>query len=188
MSTSFSSTAPSTKITIFSEGLNRFDSNSRVVLYSLNGTCGLQISIHWMTDVGMQFITEETVAPLPLPSANNSAMASGRIQEFIDAPNVVALASRADGGEIVESSSVLSNLGIEQASLLLSSTSKVMMGMGQQILNGPPAAWNGWDSKTYTLGHELLLEWNFWVMFSLPTLATPHWHGSLTCRRYWRLQ
>lgn len=70
-------------------------------------------------------------------------MASGRIQEFIDAPNVVAHASRADGGEIVESSSVLSNLGIEQASLLLSSTSKLMMGMGQQILNGPPAAWNG---------------------------------------------
>ena len=96
-----------------------------------------------MTAVGMQFITEETVAPLPLPSANNSAMASGRIQEFIDAPNVVALASRAGSGEIVESSSVLSNLGIEQASLLLSSTSKVMMGMGQQILNAPPAAWNG---------------------------------------------
>ena len=89
------------------------------------------------------------MAPLP-PSASFSNGSSGLnydserlLLDFIESPNVVVTSPRATDDTVAESSSLLSNLGVEQAQAILSSTTKSMMAMGQQILSGPPAAWHG---------------------------------------------
>jgi len=64
-------------------------------------------------------------------------------QDFIESPNVAVTSPRVTDDAVAESSSLLGNLGVEQAQAIFSSTSKSMMEMGQQILSGPPAAWHG---------------------------------------------
>ena len=92
---------------------------------------------------------EETVAPLPpSPSFSNGSNGLNNDSErflldFIDSPNVAATSPRVAADAVAESSSILSNLGVEQAQAIFASTSKSMMAMGQQILSGPPAAWHG---------------------------------------------
>ena len=92
---------------------------------------------------------EETVAPLPpSPSFSNGSHGLSNdserfLQDFIESPNVVATSPRVTDDAVAESSSILSNLGVEQAQAIFESTSKSMMAMGQQILSGPPAAWHG---------------------------------------------
>lgn len=65
------------------------------------------------------------------------------LQDFIESPNVAVTTPRVSEDEIAESSSLLSNLGVEQAQTFFAATSKTMMAVGQQILSGPPAAWHG---------------------------------------------
>jgi len=44
---------------------------------------------------------------------------------------------------LLESAYLLSNLSVERAAALFSSTSAAMMEMGQQFLSVPPTVWNG---------------------------------------------
>lgn len=101
-------------------------------------------------------VVEETVAPLPpSPSFSNGSHGLSNdserfLQDFIESPNVVATSPRVTDDAVAESSSILSNLGVEQAQAIFESTSKSMMAMGQQILSGPPAAWHGLVTRVQT--------------------------------------
>lgn len=44
---------------------------------------------------------------------------------------------------LLESAYLLSNVSVERAAALFSSTSAAMMEMGQQFLSVPPTVWNG---------------------------------------------
>lgn len=102
-------------------------------------------------------VVEETVAPLP-PSPSFSNASYDRLnndhermlQDFIESPNVAVTTPRVSEDEIAESSSLLSNLGVEQAQTFFAATSKTMMAVGQQILSGPPAAWHGLVTRVQT--------------------------------------
>lgn len=83
------------------------------------------------------------MAPLPSSSTNVAPRSFERPEETSTPLGSVIPSPTGGDNTSAESSGLLSSLGVEQATAFLSSTNAALMKMGQNILAGPPAAWNG---------------------------------------------